>query len=308
MIRTAHNVPARDDEGEATSPDPQSETGHGERKEVSFRAGGFRFVVRTESRKFREDFERLLLSLEPEEKEESVVEFEMKQSFARGKGQQWVLKHQGKDLIKRKQPSSVILGLEAIFRRHICLKQGGELVLHSGAVVGEKGAVLLAGHSGVGKSTLAARCVQEGFGYLSEELGILDPVTGTVSAYPKFFTLSRDSVRILFGETGLKRLEQEVPFITSDGRLDISPDFIRAGSLCPQARLRAVVFPWRTSRNDVTRLPKGEGLRRISQHVLSDGPLMKGELEALIDLLQEIPCYQLSFSDLDFALKSLSEV
>src|SRR5690606_16389105 len=49
------------------------------------------------------------------------------------------------------------------------LQQRGTLAMHAAAVTGRHGAVLLAGHSGNGKSTLLASLAQRGFGVMSDD-------------------------------------------------------------------------------------------------------------------------------------------
>ena len=81
-----------------------------------------------------------------------------------------------------------------------CLKQRGILTLHASAIVTGGGAVLFAGHSGRGKSTLAAALVERGYAMLCDDVtGIVpDRANGLVAlpAYP-CLRLWEDSVEAL---------------------------------------------------------------------------------------------------------------
>jgi len=62
---------------------------------------------------------------------------------------------------------------------------GRRILLHAGAVDHPRhGTLLLVGPSGAGKST-ATSVLARGAGYLSDELGILDPLTFAVTGFPK---------------------------------------------------------------------------------------------------------------------------
>jgi hypothetical protein len=73
------------------------------------------------------------------------------------------------------------------------------LFLHAGAVVRNDQALLLPAEMDSGKSSLVLALLDLGFGYLSDEFGVLDPVT--LRAYPlhKHIKLDRDGLRLLPG-------------------------------------------------------------------------------------------------------------
>lgn len=60
------------------------------------------------------------------------------------------------------------------------------VLVHAGAVVSPAGGgMLILGESGAGKTTLVAALVQDGFGYLSDEAGVLDPDTCLLQPWPR---------------------------------------------------------------------------------------------------------------------------
>jgi hypothetical protein len=74
--------------------------------------------------------------------------------------------------------------------------------IHAAVVAGPNGAVLLAGPSGVGKSTLATRLVRAGFEYLGDEVAAIANGQAVVWSYPKPVSLRRDVGVTLIGPAG----------------------------------------------------------------------------------------------------------
>lgn len=73
------------------------------------------------------------------------------------------------------------------------------LFLHAGAVVRHDQALLLPAMADSGKSTLVASLGQAGFGYLSDELAALDPVTTRAYPFEKRIKLPIDALRFFPG-------------------------------------------------------------------------------------------------------------
>jgi hypothetical protein len=71
--------------------------------------------------------------------------------------------------------------------------------LHAGVVGTEDGAVLLPGAQNAGKSSLVAALLREGFDYLSDELGPIDPITSRVYPFPKRISVDPESMELLPG-------------------------------------------------------------------------------------------------------------
>lgn len=71
------------------------------------------------------------------------------------------------------------------------------LRFHAGVVERDGRAVLICGRSGAGKSSLTASLVADGWGYLSDEVGIVVPPDNQLVAYPKWLDLSAEALTVV---------------------------------------------------------------------------------------------------------------
>ncbi len=93
------------------------------------------------------------------------------------------------------------------------LQQRGVFLLHASAVVGDAGAILIAGESGAGKSTLTAGMVQQGYRFLSDDTCLLTLEGGRVMAHSghPHIKLWRDSLDLLgLSAHGLPRVHPDI--------------------------------------------------------------------------------------------------
>lgn len=73
------------------------------------------------------------------------------------------------------------------------------LMLHAGAVSRDGGSMLLPARAEVGKSSLVAGLLSLGFRYLSDEAGVIDPITERAYPFPKRLSLDPSTVEIFSG-------------------------------------------------------------------------------------------------------------
>jgi hypothetical protein len=71
------------------------------------------------------------------------------------------------------------------------------VVLHAGAVASARGAILLPGFSGAGKSTITALLTRAGFGYLTDEAVVIGSPHGMLDPYPKPLSLGQEAIALL---------------------------------------------------------------------------------------------------------------
>jgi hypothetical protein len=147
----------------------------------------------------------------------------------------------------------------------------GRLLLHAGAVERGGGVVVVAGPSGRGKSTLTAALVRSGFGYLTDELVAVDPVSGAVVPYPKGLDLAEGSRRLL----GLAPGEGSAP---AGPEVRVAPDTL--GRLSDGGRVALVVL---LADPDDGPGPVGGGVVGAEEALVPLDPV-----EALVELLPNV--------------------
>jgi len=116
------------------------------------------------------------------------------------------------------------------------LESGRHLLLHAAAAELDGLAVVLPAPSGSGKSTLVTRLVDAGFGYVSDEIVAIDPVSLRLVPYPKPLVL----------DAGGSRSVVSPPLSTSAVRVAaiVTPSYRPGsqGSLVPVTRSEAVLM------------------------------------------------------------------
>lgn len=90
------------------------------------------------------------------------------------------------------------------------LHQRGYLVLHATAIKAGSGAFLCAGHSGVGKSTIAATFHQKGFDVLSDDIVAINRHGNVVGGFPQIKLWQDTLTKLGLTETGLRRIRNNV--------------------------------------------------------------------------------------------------
>jgi hypothetical protein len=178
-----------------------------------------------------------------------------------------------------------------------------QLAFHAGAVERRGRAVLLAGFSGGGKSTLTAAFTQRGWGYLSDEVALVDPASLSVHPYPKDLDLGDGSLERLgvsggvdVGERKRKLPPGELGAVSSGGQvslvvvLDAQPLFAAPG--------RAGVLVLRPAEAMVALMPL----------VFDPSLSHEGNLEALAGLCERVPVVRLGRAPLAAMVDTIEEM
>jgi len=185
--------------------------------------------------------------------------------------------------------------------------QTGEfLILHAGAVVTPAGhGVLLPGEAGSGKTTLTAGLVRAGFGYLSDEAGVIDPVTGQLYPYPKTLDLKGDPFK-LFPE--LRAKNGKLPVVQSRWR--VRADDIRPGAIGGPCELRFVIAPrYREgSATELSPMSRADAVIELWESVWNLFRYRERALRLLGEVMRGARSYRLVFGDLLEAVQAVEEV
>jgi hypothetical protein len=143
------------------------------------------------------------------------------------------------------------------------------LLLHAGAVSRDGSSMLIPAEAGVGKSSLVAGLLDLGFRYLSDEAGVIDPVTGRAYPFPKRLSLDMGTVRLF---PGLEDRLQDRGTPLSDrleGRF-VRPEDL-GGEVGAPTGIRWLIFP--TPERDgpprLTPMPSAEAVRRMARYAFN---------------------------------------
>jgi hypothetical protein len=137
------------------------------------------------------------------------------------------------------------------------------LFLHAGAASKDGQAVLVPAPMEHGKSTLVLALLLQGFDYLSDELGVLDPATARTLPFPKRITLDQDSLRFFPGLDD--RLADRIGLSALLLQRYVRPEDVESKAGVP-VPVRWLVFPsldWNGAPR-LTALPRAEAVKQMA--------------------------------------------
>jgi hypothetical protein len=138
------------------------------------------------------------------------------------------------------------------------------LLLHAGAVALDGGVVLMPAAPDNGKSSLALSLVLSGAGFLSDEFGALDPVTGRAYAVPRPLAFDPDFLEN-FPDLEGRLADKEMPIPL--GKRFVRPEDVDAHVLGPTP-IRWIVFPTNSfgGRPRLTPIPKAQAVEQMVRY------------------------------------------
>lgn len=215
-------------------------------------------------------------------------------------GQSWFLKK--KELLP---------GLLSKLFQLFSARQNHRLLLHAAVVTQGNFAVLIPGETGVGKSTLVAALGAHGWKVYSDELAPLDPLTLTVFPCPFPVGVKQESL------PAVTRVLPKVAYVRGYTRDDgrrvryLAPPLLNVavadGAPLPVV---AAVFPCHheSSKPVLTRLSSFASLQQLACVGSSPRPLLPDDIQALLKLAGQVPCFSLDYSCLAEALELLEQI
>jgi hypothetical protein len=177
-------------------------------------------------------------------------------------------------------------------------RTGERVHLHGAALVRNDRAVVLAGRTHAGKSTLAGWLTHRGWGFLTDEAALVDPASLVVSPY--------------WRPIGVRR-PGPLDSIIGNGQPDEAEVLVPAstlGALASPAPLVGIAFPSFTPHEPaaLSRLSPAAALVELTQHfpgLIAGG---RAGFRRLARLVEAIPSYMLAFYDLDDAERALRTI
>jgi hypothetical protein len=184
------------------------------------------------------------------------------------------------------------------------------IALHAaGIALGDQAMLLVAG-SGCGKTTLAAALVAGGWDYLSDDMILLQPGTLAAVGVPYSFGIKRGGWDLLAPYYPGRPLPDS--HLRPDRKLVryLSPPPPRCG-FAPPRTVRWIVFLNRgaISSGELRPLGRLEGLQRLIQHCCGiPTALVSSDVHCLIAWSEEVRWFELEFTELTIAIRTLSGV
>lgn len=158
------------------------------------------------------------------------------------------------------------------------LKRRGSYAIHAAGVTYAGRAVLIAGPSGVGKSTLAVACALAGWGFLGDDV-VLIGEPARVRAFPDEIDLTAESIALF------PVLARAAAAPSASGKRAISPLDLAFLRRIGDAEIGAIVFPSRASRSALTPIDPDDALERLVPNVVRTSVR---EAQAHLDVLARL--------------------
>ena len=179
-------------------------------------------------------------------------------------------------------------------------RNGDFLLIHAGAVVapGGKG-ILIPAASGSGKTTLVTALVRTGYGFLSDEMGVIHPSTLQLHPFPRALNL-KDGTLALFPD--LRPNDEGLWGVRS--RAFAPVEMVRSGSEAPASDLTLVVAPrYRPgTKTELIPLSRAETTKELWEAATNVSRFGGRALPTLAEISTRAPGYRLISSDVDDAV------
>jgi HprK-related kinase A len=184
------------------------------------------------------------------------------------------------------------------------------LKLHAAVVANNNGAIVMPGVPGAGKSTLCAALALSGWRVLSDEHALITLGSTEVVPLSRPISLKNESIALIkafdskaiFGPVSEDTHKGSVAHM----KADLHPDSHNPAHL----PVRAMVFP-RFSSSDpqgLDRRPKSQSFISAAYHAFNYSLLGSLGFKSMVKLIDAVECYDLTYHDLDWAIKSVDEL
>jgi hypothetical protein len=179
------------------------------------------------------------------------------------------------------------------------------LLFHAGAVAHEGRGVILPASPGSGKSTLVAGLVSAGYGYLSDEVAIIDAEGEELLPFARNPCLKPGARELL--ESRFPRLASSRAY-RGYNRQPVTFMTLRKREWAAKpVMLSCVVFPRYTpgARTELVELSRSEALEKLVAQAFNL-PAHGGEgMAGVVRLVRSMPCFRLVVGDLDAAIETV---
>lgn len=243
----------------------------------------FRLAVRSNSRRFSEDFGRVFGHMEAEGDVHVVY------SVVVGRGRHTLY---GGDevLYETEEYGELVPALERLVEGEMVGALWDRLVFHAGAVAKDGIAVVLPAEPGGGKTSLVAALLEQGFEYLSDEFAFIDPESLRVLPFPKALCFKEGGIE-LFPHLKPKGLYVEWDMGGEMGRLwYLDPSDLGSGVSGEAKKVRYIIFPEREGKGEIVGISKAKAVLKLARNLLNFDFLGPDVLDAMVELVRGTEC------------------
>lgn len=261
----------------------------------SFAAGGISFTVETNRAQFAALVGDVFRDLRVSQSGTAPVVFEVLHRGTPPPSNPWGVWRDGEPRAMTVADSYVLIFLLWEISRLMFERTGERVHLHGAALVHNGRAVVLAGRSRAGKSTLAAWLTRKGWGFLTDEAALVDPATLVVSPFWRPINVRRPGpLESLLTNPPPEAAEVLVPAST-------------VGALAPAAPLARIAFPYFAVEKEaaVSPVSPAAALLELTEHfpgLIAGG---RAGFRRLARLVESVPASRLEYHDLDDAERAL---
>lgn len=180
------------------------------------------------------------------------------------------------------------------------------LLIHAGSVVSRRGeGVLLPADSGYGKTTLVAGLIRAGFGFLSDEIGVIDHRTGVLRPYPRALNFKEGALAVFPDLPRGKDASQ-----SARSNRYVQAEEIRPDVMADPAEVRFIIAPryGEGTPTRITPLSPAETVGELWANTVNHEVYGARALPILADVARQATGYRLVSGDLASAVRAVSDL
>ena len=249
---------------------------------------GLRLAVRTNSRRFSEEFGRVFRHFETHGDAQLVY------SVVVGREGHVLLRGE-EVLYETGEYGELVPALERLVEACMVRALWDRPVFHAGAVAREGVGVILPAEPGGGKTSLVTALLELGFEYLSDEFAVVDPKSTTVLPFPKALCFKEGGME-LFPHLKPKGLYVEWDMGGEVGRLwYLDPSDLGSEVSGEDRRVRYIVFPERDGLEGamVKGISKAKAVLKLAENFLNLDFFGRDALDVVLNVVGEAECLRL---------------
>jgi hypothetical protein len=199
---------------------------------------------------------------------------------------------------------AVVMGFREIVEVG-CQHEDWLAILHAGGVTWKGRGIVLPSSGGAGKTTLTAALIQQGFGYINDDVIPLERGRNQLISLPVNLCIKPGSWTIL------QPFYSQLEHLRSFGRNHVPVKYLpppEAAITSGVCTAKYLMIPRRQPEvaTALEEISPAEGLRAIIEgDSLLPRPLKPDDIEALIDWVGNLRCYNLNYDDLQPAVEAI---